>query len=181
MAVLNALLALGGDARRAIVIEQALADGGFTPDELSIPSTKGAGEKYASLVDYYLAWTLNNLKKEGLVEKPEWGVWRLTDAARLPAEPAVNHPVSRERLSELSGMPYWRYLRTPEWRRTRAIALFRAGYACSLDVTHTSDLDVHHRTYERRGAELPSDLVVLCRSCHLLHHRENGRPRRESR
>jgi hypothetical protein len=27
-------------------------------------------------------------------------------------------------------------------------------------------LHMHHRTYERLGAELPSDLQVLCRPCH---------------
>jgi 5-methylcytosine-specific restriction endonuclease McrA len=76
-------------------------------------------------------------------------------------------------------MPYLQYLRTPEWQRTRAAALVRAGYACSLDITHTENLDVHHRTYEHRGAELTTDIVVLCRACHQLHHKEYGRPSRD--
>ena len=34
---------------------------------------------------------------------------------------------------------------------------------------HPSELDVHHRTYERLGHELPSDLQVLCRvTCHPI-------------
>ncbi len=88
--------------------------------------------------------------------------------------------VTADRLAELHSMPYQFYLRTPEWRRTRAAALVRAGYACSLDVTHTRDLEVHHRTYERLGEELATDLVVLCHSCHQLHHHVDGRRPAES-
>lgn len=92
--------------------------------------------------------------------------------------PAVERSVGERRLAELREMPYARYLRTPEWRRTRAAALLRAGQRCALDVTHGEDLDVHHRTYERLGAELAEDVVVLCRPCHRMHHQEHGRPRR---
>ena len=67
---------------------------------------------------------------------------------------AVDELISEARLAELRAMPYPLYLKTPEWRRTRAAALLRAGNACSLDVTHTDGLEVHHRTYERLGAEL---------------------------
>jgi 5-methylcytosine-specific restriction endonuclease McrA len=67
-------------------------------------------------------------------------------------------------------MSYSDYLRTPEWQRTRAAALTIAGYRCALDATHTDGLEVHHNTYERLGAELAGDLVVLCRSCHARHH-----------
>jgi hypothetical protein len=31
-------------------------------------------------------------------------------------------------------------------------------------------LDVHHRTYERRGMERRSAVTVLCRRCHSSHH-----------
>lgn len=178
-ATLDALRALGGDARREAILKRALADGGFTPRELAAPPPEAAGEKYARLVDHDLSWALTNLKRDGLVENPKWGTWRLADPALLPVEPAVDEPVAAGRLAELRAMPYPLYLRTPEWRRARAAALLRAGHSCSLDVTHTDDLEVHHRTYERLGAELATDLVVLCRSCHRLHHMEHGRPRRE--
>jgi hypothetical protein len=88
-------------------------------------------------------------------------------------------PVEPERLAELCAMQYRDYLRTPEWSRTRNAALSRAGNACSLDASHTENLEVHHRSYERLGAELTTDLVVLCHACHQLHHKQNGRPRRE--
>jgi hypothetical protein len=96
----------------------------------------------------------------------------------MPAS-AVDELISEARLAELRAMPYPLYLKTPEWRRTRAAALLRAGNACSLDMTHTDGLEVHHRTYERLGAELVTDLAVLCHSCHQLHHNEYGHPRRE--
>ena len=178
-AMFDALRALGGDARREAILERALADGGFSLRELAAPPPEGAGEKYARLVDHDLSWALTNLKRDGLVENPKWGTWRLTNAALLPVEAVVDEHVAVERLAELCAMPYRLYLRTPEWRRTRAAALLRAGNSCSLDVTHTDGLEVHHRTYERLGAELVTDLVVLCHACHRLHHKEYGRPRRE--
>lgn len=141
----------------------------------------GADKKFERLVDHELSWALTNLKRDGLVENPKWRHWRLTDAGLPSVEAAVEEPVAAERLTELRSMPYRSYLRTPEWRRTRAAALVRAGNCCSLDATHTSDLEVHHRTYERLGDELVTDLVVLCRSCHRLHHEVHGRPRRARR
>lgn len=178
-ATLDALRKLGGEATRPAIRDRALADGGFTPRELAAAAPPRAADKFERFVDHTLSWTLTNLKRDGLVENPRWGTWRLVGAALEPQERAVQAALSADRLSALRSMSYRDYLRTPEWRRTRAAALLRAGNACSLDVTHGDELDVHHRTYERLGAELASDLVVLCRPCHRLHHREHARPRRE--
>jgi restriction endonuclease Mrr len=180
-ATLDALRALGGEDRRAAIQERALADGGFTPRELAAPAPASAGDKFARLVDHQLAWALTNLKRDGLVESPRRSVWRLAGAARDAPAPACDEPVFADRLDELRRMPYRAYLRTPEWRVTRAAALQRAGHSCSLDVTHTDALEVHHRTYERLGHELASDLVVLCHACHVVHHTQFGRPGRRPR
>jgi 5-methylcytosine-specific restriction endonuclease McrA len=67
-------------------------------------------------------------------------------------------------------MPYADYLHSPEWQTTRVAALKRARYACQLCRATNTTLDVHHNTYERRGHELPTDLIVLCRGCHGKHH-----------
>jgi Mrr N-terminal domain len=179
-ATLDALKALGGEARRNAIREKAIAQGGFTADELAAPAPNGAASKYPCLVDYELSWALTNLKHDGLTENPKWGTWRLTSAAYEPASRIIAGQLEVERLAELKAMPYRQYLRTPEWRRTRAAALKSAENCCSLDVTHTEGLEVHHRTYERLGAELASDLVVLCHACHRIHHAEWGRPRREA-
>jgi len=75
----------------------------------------------------------------------------------------------RDRIAELRSMPYSEYLRTPEWTETRKAALRRAGYACQV-CSAKLDLNVHHRTYERRGNEAAADLIVLCRQCHATFH-----------
>jgi hypothetical protein len=64
---------------------------------------------------------------------------------------------------------YQRYLQTQHWQRMREMALDSAGHACQL--CHSQDrLETHHRTYERIGNELPSDLTVLCHYCHAKFH-----------
>jgi hypothetical protein len=80
------------------------------------------------------------------------------------------HLREEERSWELGLMPYNEYLQTPEWQEKRAEARARAGGRCQV-CNSLGPLDVHHRTYERRGAERESDLIVLCRNCHELFHR----------
>ncbi len=73
-------------------------------------------------------------------------------------------------------MPYERYLTTGHWRTTRNAALKRAGYRCAK-CTAGRNLQVHHLSYDRLGAETDSDLEVLCRGCHLglhVHEVKNG-------
>lgn len=66
-------------------------------------------------------------------------------------------------------MTYQAYLMTPWWRYRRNQALRDAGYQCQR-CSVKRDLQVHHTSYERLGAELPADLEVVCRGCHLGHH-----------
>jgi 5-methylcytosine-specific restriction endonuclease McrA len=66
-------------------------------------------------------------------------------------------------------LDYQTYISSPEWREKATEAKRRAGYSCVLCAC-TGSLEVHHRTYERLGNELPSDLVVLCWRCHRRHH-----------
>ena len=67
-------------------------------------------------------------------------------------------------------MTYDAYLQTPEWRSRREWALERAGHRCQV-CNGDDALQVHHRSYENLGAELPGDLIVLCDDCHGLFHR----------
>lgn len=177
-AVLEALGGLGGEAMRAAIVERALATGGFTTREMTAPGPPAKLDAYPRRIEYELSWALTRLKKDGLLANPRWSVWALAGAAAEPVEPPLAAPALEDRIAQLREMPHRDYLRTPEWRETRAAALVRAGNACAMDVTHTGQLDVHHRTYANVGAERPADLVVLCRSCHELHHRAHGRPRR---
>jgi 5-methylcytosine-specific restriction endonuclease McrA len=72
---------------------------------------------------------------------------------------------------------YEGYLRSKKWQAKRTAKLFHANHTCekcgysSLTSPVEIPLDVHHKTYERLGDELMSDLSVLCRHCHQgLHH-----------
>jgi restriction endonuclease Mrr len=131
--------------------------------------------RYSRQIDHDLSWALTDLKRDGLATNPARGIWTLTEAALLAPEVSIAETAMPDRLDELRAMPYDEYLRTPAWKQTRATALLRADHRCALDPKHTGQLDVHHRYYERRGAELPSDLIVLCHTCHQLHHAPNGR------
>lgn len=64
---------------------------------------------------------------------------------------------------------YKLYLQSTGWKITRKKAIARAGNKCSVCAT-TSRLQVHHNDYSRLGAELPTDLTVLCAKCHQLYH-----------
>jgi hypothetical protein len=86
------------------------------------------------------------------------------------------NPVDRESRTRREDAPshYLAYLNSPGWRRTRNEALKRANYTCHRCGSRR-DLNVHHRSYERLGLELPSDLEVLCFGCHNEHHREEAK------
>jgi hypothetical protein len=75
----------------------------------------------------------------------------------------------KRRQYDLRTMPYRLYLQTPEWAERAARARDTAGHRCWLCNTDES-LEVHHRTYERRGAERDDDLIALCATCHGLFH-----------
>jgi hypothetical protein len=79
-------------------------------------------------------------------------------------------PEELERLRQaLRSLPYEDYLQTPWWRARRNRALALAGYRCQR-CPAKRNLEVHHRTYERIGAELDDDLEVVCRGCHEGEH-----------
>ena len=79
---------------------------------------------------------------------------------------------------DLAAMPYDEYLKTDHWQKTSAAAKERAAHKCQV-CNKYGNLHTHHRTYERRGKELPEDLIVLCATCHALFH-ENGKLARRS-
>ena len=79
----------------------------------------------------------------------------------------------------LRTMPYREYLATPEWHETRMARLKSARFSCQVCNASRVRLNVHHRTYERRGNELAGDLIVLCEDCHSLFH-EQGKLAQEN-
>jgi len=74
------------------------------------------------------------------------------------------------RNSALRRMPWDEYRQTPEGQSLRNRVLLRAGNRCVLCNKGGVGLQVHHRTYDRYGQELLSDLLALCRPCHERFH-----------
>jgi 5-methylcytosine-specific restriction endonuclease McrA len=98
--------------------------------------------------------------------------------ASLPKRPVSSKPSIWElkdtsRLDQLRTMPYQDYLQTPEWQEKRGYALELALHRCQMCNSEKS-LQVHHRTYERRGHEDLEDLTVLCKPCHEKHHNKHS-------
>ena len=77
---------------------------------------------------------------------------------------------SPERIAELRALSYDDYLETPEWRETSNRMKWSVERKCE-ECGRAYRLNVHHLTYERRGAELASDFLVLCHVCHMALHR----------
>lgn len=69
----------------------------------------------------------------------------------------------------LPKMPYDEYLQSRHWQGVRHYALLRADNRCQI-CNSTDRLEVHHRTYERRGAEDYRDVIALCHKCHSKFH-----------
>lgn len=64
---------------------------------------------------------------------------------------------------------YSAYLSSPEWRVLRRQVLDRADGRCEY-CGQASATQVHHRTYQRVGAEELGDLAAICVPCHENHH-----------
>ena len=63
------------------------------------------------------------------------------------------------------------YLRSPEWRELRRLALERDGFRYRLCNSRWR-LEVHHRRYPPPWeADQLSNLSTLCRNCHGSFHR----------
>jgi 5-methylcytosine-specific restriction endonuclease McrA len=92
--------------------------------------------------------------------------------AERKVEDARIRQVRTRRVDQLRKMPYQEYLQTPEWKARRLRHLKSVGYRCQICNASGKTLNVHHRTYIRRGEELYQDLVVLCEDCHETFHRE---------
>lgn len=76
---------------------------------------------------------------------------------------------------------WWRnyqiYLESDHWKAFRAKILNERKHCCE-NCKSSERLQIHHITYERLGAELPTDVAVLCKPCHKRTHRLLGKRRR---
>jgi 5-methylcytosine-specific restriction endonuclease McrA len=79
----------------------------------------------------------------------------------------------RKLWEEHGHVDYYKYIRSPKWRRISREAKERAGWKCQV-CNGTDRVQTHHRTYVNLGHEKPEDLFVLCDECHELFSK-NGR------
>lgn len=77
-------------------------------------------------------------------------------------------------LAERNRVDYQEYLQSPAWKFKRECVLAFWDHSCAL-CSSPERVEVHHRTYERLGRELLTDLIVLCEKCHEEHHEKLGR------
>lgn len=73
---------------------------------------------------------------------------------------------------------YDKYIKSPEWRAVRRMALEHFRYKCFLCCSGL-DLEVHHLNYGTFGCESIEDVIVLCANCHAAEHaKKSGRIRK---
>lgn len=66
---------------------------------------------------------------------------------------------------------YDAYLKSPFWMARKAAVIRHRGYRCErCGAEPSTGLQLHHRTYERLGHELPEDVELLCADCHREEH-----------
>lgn len=116
----------------------------------------------------WLAFPIQELVTTDVFEVQYWFIAQLATAVEQYASPAQAFDDFLT-AAELRTMPYADYLKTDHWQRMRQEALARCGHKCMVCGARAG-LEVHHNTYERRGHELPQDLIVLCRTCHQTFH-----------
>jgi hypothetical protein len=72
------------------------------------------------------------------------------------------------------------YMASARWKMLRAAVLERDNHRCQ-ECGSTQNLECHHTTYKRFGAEEMSDLTTYCNSCHQNHHIDQDMERERER
>lgn len=80
-------------------------------------------------------------------------------------------------------MSYVDYLKSQHWldlrRRFYASKLVKRSESgrplCSACLAENKPLDLHHKTYKRKGHERLMDLILLCHDCHDCHETAHRR------
>lgn len=64
---------------------------------------------------------------------------------------------------------YQRYLKSKHWKEFKKEFFKKFGKIC-IKCDETKSIQVHHKTYKRVHCEEFTDVVALCRNCHLKIH-----------
>jgi len=76
---------------------------------------------------------------------------------------------TRNGLAEIRKAQYKLYLQSDEWAERRLRILRRDNYTCRI-CSSTTNLHVHHLTYDRKYNESDYDLITICKDCHEIVH-----------
>lgn len=98
------------------------------------------------------------------VNIPSGDLWTIRESSALLSSPP---PFTEQKKAHPD--QYAEYLKSDHWQHMRELALRHYGTNCVL--CGNTPVDVHHRTYARKGREWLEDLIVLCRNCHKKFHR----------
>jgi len=100
------------------------------------------------------------------------GVYRVHTINKDSKEPCANSGMPApdwyhqwQQKKERDGNTYRDYLASEHWKLISEEAKRLANYRCQV-CYRKGTLHAHHRTYERKGDELQSDIFVLCKECH---------------
>lgn len=75
------------------------------------------------------------------------------------------------RIKRTSKKSYNQYISKSEnWKSFRQSIIDTRGRKCEKCGETKGAIDCHHLTYERLFNEIPSDVMLLCRSCHKKEH-----------
>lgn len=66
---------------------------------------------------------------------------------------------------------YYDYLKTPQWKLFRQLALDTLGHECGK-CGNKNELQVHHKHYRNIFQENIKDVMILCASCHRMTHKK---------
>lgn len=72
-------------------------------------------------------------------------------------------------MSIRNGLSYEGYINSSSWERRR-VAYFAKHPKVCVACGSNKKIQLHHKTYDRMGAELDGDLAPLCEFCHSTLH-----------
>ena len=61
---------------------------------------------------------------------------------------------------------YSEYIKSKKWRATAKLLKEQRGYICARCGKASWSIEAHHKTHERFGRELASDIELVCPACH---------------
>ena len=111
---------------------------------------------------------LSYLKISFPKNKDEW----LLEEHKKAKLPGLDKPLARKQhalSNKVKRESYKTYIRSEAWRKKRQEVFALKGEWCD-DCGTSSNLHVHHLTYDNLFNEKMEDLQVLCKSCHEKEH-----------